>query len=63
MQMQSFSLLELALIVLMIVFYFLPTLVAYFRQHKNILAIFVLNLLLGWTVLGWVGSLVWSVMK
>ncbi|WP_128699313.1 superinfection immunity protein [Candidatus Velamenicoccus archaeovorus] len=61
--MQSFSLLELALIVLMIVFYFLPTLVAYFRQHKNILAIFVLNLLLGWTVLGWVGSLVWSVMK
>lgn len=63
MQMQSFSLLELALIVFMIIFYFLPTLVAYFRQHKNIPAIFVLNLLLGWTVLGWVGSLVWSVAK
>ncbi len=63
MQMQSFSLLELALIVLMIIFYFLPTLVAYFRQHKNIPAIFVLNLLLGWTVLGWVSSLVWSFMK
>ncbi|TRZ48114.1 superinfection immunity protein, partial [bacterium] len=33
------------------------------RQHKNSLAIFLLNLLLGWTVLGWVVSLVWSVMK
>jgi hypothetical protein len=24
------------------------------------MAIFVLNLLLGWTLLGWIGSLVWS---
>jgi len=63
MQMQSFSLLELMLIIVIIVLYFLPSLVAYFRQHRNILAIFVLNLLLGWSVLGWVGSLVWSFAK
>lgn len=63
MQMQSLGLLEISLVVLIFVFYFLPTLIALLRQHKNKLAIFLLNLLLGWTVLGWVVSLVWSVMK
>ena len=63
MQMQNFTILELLLIVLIFALYFLPTLVAFLRQHKNKLAIFLLNLLLGWTVLGWVVSLVWSVLK
>jgi len=63
MQMQNFTILELLLIVLIFVFYFLPTLIAFLRKHKNKLAIFLLNLLLGWTVLGWVVSLVWSVIK
>ncbi len=61
MQMQNFTILELFLAVLIFAFYFLPTLIAFLRQHKNKLAIFLLNLLLGWTVLGWVVSLVWSV--
>ena len=63
MQMQNFTILELLLIALIFAFYFLPTLIAFLRQHKNKLAIFLLNLLLGWTILGWVVSLVWSVMK
>ena len=63
MQMQNFTILELLLIVLIFGLYFLPTLIAFLRQHKNKLAIFLLNLLLGWTVLGWVVSLVWSVIK
>ncbi len=63
MQMQNFTILELLLVVLIFAFYFLPTLIAFLRQHKNKLAIFLLNLLLGWTVLGWVVSLVWSVIK
>ncbi len=63
MQMQNFTMPELLLVVLIFAFYFLPTLIAFLRQHKNKLAIFLLNLLLGWTVLGWVVSLVWSVMK
>ncbi len=63
MQMQNFTILELLLVVLIFALYFLPTLIAFLRQHKNSLAIFLLNLLLGWTVLGWVVSLVWSVMK
>ncbi|RJP29195.1 MAG: superinfection immunity protein [Candidatus Omnitrophota bacterium] len=60
---QSFGLPELSLIILAIVLYFLPTLVAVLRNHKNKLAVFLLNFLLGWTGLGWVVSLIWSVMK
>jgi hypothetical protein len=63
MQMQNFTILELLSVVLFFIFYFLPALVAFLRNHKNKLAIFLLNLFLGWTVLGWVGSLVWSVIK
>ena len=63
MQMQNFTMPELLLVVLIFVLYFLPALIAFLRNHKNKLAIFLLNFLLGWTVLGWVGSLVWSVMK
>jgi hypothetical protein len=63
MQMQNFTILELLLVVLMFVLYFLPTLIAFLRKHKNKLAIFLLDFLLGWTVLGWVASLIWSVMK
>ena len=40
--------------------YFLPTVVAMMRNHHNAGAILVLNLLLGWTLLGWVAALVWS---
>jgi hypothetical protein len=63
MQMQNFTVLGLLAVILIFSLYFLPTLIAFLRQHKNKLAIFLLNLLLGWTVLGWVISLVWSVMK
>lgn len=40
--------------------YLLPTFVAVARKHRNKMAIAALNILLGWSVLGWVGSLVWS---
>lgn len=40
--------------------YFLPFLIAALRIHPQAGAIFALNLLLGWTVIGWVGALVWS---
>lgn len=63
MQMQELSLVELLVIILIFVFYFLPSFIAFLRQHKNKLAIFLLNLLLGWTILGWVVSLVWSLMR
>jgi hypothetical protein len=45
------------------ILYFVPTLVAYLRKKRNLAAIFVLNLLLGWTFFGWVGALVWSLFQ
>ena len=43
------------------VLYFLPSVIAARRRHHNAGAIVVLNLFLGWTFLGWVLALVWSV--
>lgn len=52
---------EILLIIIPILFYFLPSFIA--RKHKQFTAIFVLNLLLGWTIIGWVGSLIWALTK
>jgi hypothetical protein len=41
--------------------YFLPSLIALARSKRDILAIFLLNLFLGWSVIGWVIALVWAV--
>lgn len=41
--------------------YFLPTLVAFARGHHNKAQITLLNLFLGWTFLGWIGAIIWSV--
>lgn len=41
--------------------YLLPAIIAASREHHQGGSIFVLNLLLGWTVLGWVIALIWSV--
>jgi Superinfection immunity protein len=49
-----------ALAVAAIGLYFLPSIVAYSRANHNVGAIFVLNLLLGWTFVGWVVALVWA---
>ena len=48
------------MVVGLISFYFLPFIVALIRHRHNTAAIFVLNLLLGWTGFGWVVILVWS---
>lgn len=40
--------------------YIAPVLIASFRKHKNLLAISALNVLLGFTVLGWIAALIWS---
>lgn len=42
--------------------YFLPAIVARGREHRQMIAIVVLNAFLGWTVLGWVVALVWACM-
>jgi hypothetical protein len=46
--------------ILLAVLHFLPTLIALLRGHHNGFAIFLTNLLLGWTVIGWLIALIWS---
>ena len=53
----------LAILALALAWYLLPTLVAVIRKHHNAMAIFLLNLFLGWSVIGWVVALVWSFTK
>jgi len=48
-------------LILILVLYFLPTIIAGIRGHRNQGSIFVLNLFLGWTFLGWVISLAMAV--
>jgi hypothetical protein len=43
--------------------YFLPTVIAFYRNKANKIAIFVLNFLLGWSVVGWVVALVWALSR
>jgi ABC-type uncharacterized transport system permease subunit len=54
---------EIFLLIPLLLIYFVPSMVAMRRQHKNFAAIFVANLFLGWTFIGWVGSLVWAFAK
>lgn len=51
---------EIFLLVVFVVIYFLPALIAGKRDHKNAGPIFVTNLVFGWTGLGWIISLIWS---
>ena len=41
--------------------YFLPSVIAFFRDRKNGCAIFALNLLGGWTFIGWLVALIWAI--
>ena len=52
----------LALIVigLMFIAYFAPTIAAISFDHKNIAPIVIINVLLGWTLIGWVVALAWA---
>jgi hypothetical protein len=46
--------------IFLVILYFLPTFVAAMRGHYNTSAIFIINLFLGWSCLGWVISLAWA---
>jgi len=48
---------------IVVALYFAPTFVAMGRGHSQTLPIGLLNLFLGWTVLGWVVALVWAFIR
>ena len=49
-------------IILFIALYFLPSIVAMARMHKNKTAVIATNILLGWTAIGWIAAMIWAVM-
>ena len=48
----------IVVLILGVLIYFIPSIVG--KDKRNAGAIFVLNLLLGWTIIGWVGALIWA---
>ena len=48
-------------IFLLVMLYFVPTIIACVRGHHQKIAIGALNILLGWTAIGWIVALIWSV--
>ena len=40
--------------------YFLPAVIAFNREHNQRVPILILNFFFGWTLLGWVGALIWA---
>ena len=57
MDVQAYSSGELVAAVLV---YLAPAVIALLRRHQSVGAIFLTNLLLGWTGIGWVIALIWA---
>lgn len=53
-------LIGLIAILVIVVVYFLPTVIAYKRKYKNRMSVLVVDLFLGWTLIGWVVALALS---
>ena len=43
-----------------LIIYFVPTIFAIVRGTRRSVAIYAFNILLGWTVIGWIIALIWS---
>lgn len=47
-------------IIVLLVLYFTPAFIAFVRGHASKWAILIANILVGWTLIGWVWVLIWS---
>ena len=52
-----------ALICFLLCLYFLPTIIAYLYDNENTKWIFFVNLVTGWTCLGWLLALFWALLE
>lgn len=50
-----------SILLLALLLYILPTLVAMLRNHHQTAVVFIVNLFLGWTFIGWVVALAMAV--
>jgi hypothetical protein len=51
---------SLYFLVILLTIYFAPTIIAYWRGHHSRMAIAAVNLLFGWTVIGFFWAFIWS---
>ena len=45
---------------LLLLVYFIPTIVALIRGHRSVLAIGFVNVILGWSLVGWFWAMIWA---
>ena len=46
--------------ILLLVIYNIPSIFAVIRRHPDALKIMIVNILFGWTIIGWIIALAWS---
>lgn len=61
MHFEGLGLPELIILVAVFIVYFMPWCIAMLREHNRRFMIGLLNLLLGWTLIGWVIAFLWAV--
>lgn len=55
------SLAELSPVFFLLMFlYALPTFIAWRRKHNSLGSVAIVNILTGWSLIGWVAALIWS---
>ena len=60
--MGSFSPAHILILLLALPLAFLPSIIAAARRHPKMLPILLVNIFLGWTVVGWIADLIWSLL-
>ena len=50
---------KVLMFILLTPFFLIPTIIAFYKHHPNKKYIAILNVVGGWTVIGWIVSLVW----
>ena len=51
---------DFLMLIVFFTIYLFPSVMAGMRAHRNGASILLLNVFLGWTLLGWVGALIWA---
>lgn len=55
------SIIGIIVFIISLILYFLPTIIAVRRRHRNLLPIILVNIFLGWTFVGWIVALIWAI--
>jgi len=50
------------LLILIVIIYMLPTVIAIARDIPQRKAVAVVNIIFGWTLIGWIGAFIWALM-